>query len=203
MKPAILARVAGFLMPVTHPTRVSGSAPWSSRPRGHRAARREPDCTPDPRANAAGEPTVLGLATGSTPIGVIASSSACTRRRPELQGRRDVQSDEYYLMPAESIHSYHRFRGEPVRRSTSPRQRHILPGVYRARDRRRGRRYENDIERAGGIDFLIPGIERRDTSASTSRSGSDSRARARHAGRRNAATPPPTSSARSSCRAKP
>jgi len=36
------------------------------------------------RNNAAGKATVLGLATGSTPIGSIANSSACTRKNNSI-----------------------------------------------------------------------------------------------------------------------
>jgi len=63
--------------------------------------------------NAAGEQTVLGLATGSTPIGVY--RELIRMHRDEGLSFADVTSfnlDEYYPMPKESIHSYHRFMWE-------------------------------------------------------------------------------------------
>ena len=56
--------------------------------------------------NAAGEPTVLGLATGSTPIGIY--RELIRRHRDEgLSFDRVVtfHLDEYYPTPPESIHS--------------------------------------------------------------------------------------------------
>src|SRR4051812_6594615 len=58
--------------------------------------------------NAAGERTVLGLATGSTPIGVY--RELIRMHRTEGLSFADVVTfnlDEYYPMPKDSIHSYH------------------------------------------------------------------------------------------------
>src|SRR4051812_49982737 len=60
--------------------------------------------------NATGESTVLGLATGSTPIGVY--RELIRMHREEGLSFANVVTfnlDEYYPMPKESIHSYHRF----------------------------------------------------------------------------------------------
>jgi len=69
--------------------------------------------------------------------------------------------DEYYPMPKESIHSYHRFMWENLfsQIDIKPENVHLPPG-----DRSRteiddaAQRYESAIERAGGIDFQILGI---------------------------------------------
>jgi len=69
--------------------------------------------------------------------------------------------DEYYPMPRESIHSYHRFMWEnlfsPI--DIRPENVHIPDGTI-ARDRAEDfcRRYEDAITDAGGIDFQILGI---------------------------------------------
>src|SRR6476620_11440741 len=62
---------------------------------------------------AAGERTVLGLATGSTPIGVY--RELIRMHRQEGLSFRNVVTfnlDEYYPMAPDSIHSYHRFMWE-------------------------------------------------------------------------------------------
>src|ERR1044071_6255320 len=63
--------------------------------------------------NATGESTVLGLATGSTPIGVY--RELIRMHKTEGLSFKNVVTlnlDEYYPMPKESIHSYHRFMWE-------------------------------------------------------------------------------------------
>ena len=60
--------------------------------------------------NAAGERTVLGLATGSTPIGVY--RELIRMHRESGLSFADVVTfnlDEYFPMRKERIHSYHRF----------------------------------------------------------------------------------------------
>src|ERR1051325_8512802 len=112
--------------------------------------------------NATGEQTVLGLATGSTPIGGY--RELIRMHRDDGLSFADVISfnlDEYYPMPKESIHSYHRFMWENLfsQIDIKPENVHLPPG-----DRSRteiddaAQRYESAIERAGGIDFQILGI---------------------------------------------
>jgi len=112
--------------------------------------------------NAAGETTVLGLATGSTPIGVY-------RELIRMHEKGDLSFaevvtfnlDEYFPMPTDSIHSYHRFMWENLfsRIDIKPENVHIPPGnVPRADVAEAAQRYELEIERAGGIDFQILGI---------------------------------------------
>src|SRR5262245_5486865 len=61
----------------------------------------------------AGEQLVLGLATGSTPIGVY--RELIRRHKDEGLSFRNVVSfnlDEYYPMAPDSVHSYHRYMWE-------------------------------------------------------------------------------------------
>src|SRR4051794_5633621 len=81
--------------------------------------------------NAAGEQTVLGLATGSTPIGVY--RELIRMHKEDGLSFADVMTfnlDEYYPMPKESIHSYHRFMWENLfsQIDIRPENVHIPPG---------------------------------------------------------------------------
>jgi len=69
--------------------------------------------------------------------------------------------DEYYPMPKESIHSYHRFMWENLftQIDIDPANVHIPPGEMSRQDiGPAAREYEQEIVRAGGIDFQILGI---------------------------------------------
>jgi glucosamine-6-phosphate deaminase len=105
---------------------------------------------------------VLGLATGSTPIGVY--RELVRKHKNEGLSFKKVVTfnlDEYYPMPKDSIHSYHRFMWENLfsHVDIDPKNVHIPDGTI-------GRddvdaycdRYEQQIEDAGGIDFQILGI---------------------------------------------
>jgi glucosamine-6-phosphate deaminase len=110
----------------------------------------------------AGERAVLGLATGSTPIGVY--RELIRMHREDGLSFRNVVTfnlDEYYPMSKESIHSYHRFMWENLfaHVDIDPKNVHIPEGsLSREVVEDFGRRYEAEIERAGGIDFQILGI---------------------------------------------
>lgn len=112
--------------------------------------------------NATGEQTVLGLATGSTPIGVY--RELIRMHREEGLSFANVVTfnlDEYYPMPKESIHSYHRFMWENFfsQVDIDPENVHIPPGdIGRDALEDAGDRYESEIRKAGGIDFQILGI---------------------------------------------
>ncbi|MDQ4075739.1 MAG: glucosamine-6-phosphate deaminase, partial [Chloroflexota bacterium] len=112
--------------------------------------------------NDAERPTVLGLATGSTPIGVYRELI-----RLHVEGDLDFSRvitfnlDEYYPMDPTSIHSYHRFMWEnlfdhiniPAENVHIPRgdiPREAVPAHCAA--------YEAQIREAGGIDFQLLGI---------------------------------------------
>src|SRR5690242_6512208 len=132
--------------------------------------------------DAAGETAVLGLATGSTPIGVYRELIRM-HRESGLSFRNVVtfNLDEYYPMPKESIHSYHRFMWENLfsQIDIKPENVHLPPGdVPRQEIHDAARRYESDIERAGGIDFQILGIGKTGhIGFNEPGSGSDSRTR--------------------------
>ena len=111
---------------------------------------------------ASGQRTVLGLATGSTPIGVY--RELIRMHRDEGLSFADVVTfnlDEYYPMPADSIHSYHRFMRENFfdHVDLDPSQVHLPSGSSsREEVEDDAHRYEEQIRRAGGIDFQILGI---------------------------------------------
>jgi glucosamine-6-phosphate deaminase len=111
---------------------------------------------------AKGEPIVLGLATGSTPIGIY--RELIRMHRDEGLSFKNVVTfnlDEYYPMPKESIHSYHRFMWENLftQIDIDPANVHIPPGEMSRQDiGPAAREYEQEIVRAGGIDFQILGI---------------------------------------------
>jgi glucosamine-6-phosphate deaminase len=115
------------------------------------------------RANAAaGRRTVLGLATGSTPIGVY--RELIRRHRDGGLSFANVETfnlDEYWPMAPDSIHSYHRFMWENFfsHIDIPAAQVHLPPGTV---DRHEAAAacadYEARIAAAGGIDFQLLGI---------------------------------------------
>lgn len=111
---------------------------------------------------AAGRTVVLGLATGSTPIGVY--RELIRLHREEGLSFRHVVSfnlDEYYPMQKDSIHSYHRFMWENLfsHVDIDPANVHIPDGALARADVDAAcRAYEEAIEAAGGIDFQLLGI---------------------------------------------
>ena len=113
---------------------------------------------------AAGRPAVLGLATGSTPIGVY--RELIRMHQNEGLSFADVVTfnlDEYYPMDPSSIHSYHRFMWENLfaQLDIVPANVHIPPGnIPRDQIEAACQRYEDAIRRAGGIDLQILGIGR-------------------------------------------
>jgi glucosamine-6-phosphate deaminase len=111
---------------------------------------------------AAGEPAVLGLATGSTPIGVYRELIRMHREDGlDFSNVVTFNLDEYYPMRPDSIHSYCRYMWENLFEHINiPRENvHIPRGeVPRAAVDAHCREYEAAIARAGGIDFQILGI---------------------------------------------
>jgi len=110
------------------------------------------------------KPTVLGLATGSTPIGVY--RELIRLHREEGLSFADVISfnlDEYYPMDPGSIHSYHRFMWENLFGEIDIHLEnvHIPRGdVPRECVAEECHRYEAAIRASGGIDLQILGIGR-------------------------------------------
>ena len=112
----------------------------------------------------AGRQTVLGLATGSTPIGVYRELIRM-HREEGLSFARVVtfNLDEYYPMDPGSVHSYQRFMWENLfsQLDIPPEQVHLPGGdVPRGQVEEECRRYEEAIHAAGGIDLQILGIGR-------------------------------------------
>jgi glucosamine-6-phosphate deaminase len=111
---------------------------------------------------AAGRTAVLGLATGSTPIGIY--RELIRLHREAGLSFRDVVTfnlDEYFPMSPESLHSYHRFMWEnlfahiDVDRGNVHIPRGDLP---RGEIAAHCESYERAIRQAGGIDFQLLGI---------------------------------------------
>jgi glucosamine-6-phosphate deaminase len=105
---------------------------------------------------------VLGLATGSTPLGIYRE---LIRRHQagEVDFSRVVtfNLDEYYPMPSTSPHSYHRYMWENLFAHVNIRREnvHIPDGsVPREQVAEQCAAYERAIAAAGGIDFQMLGI---------------------------------------------
>jgi len=111
---------------------------------------------------AAGSHAVLGLATGSTPIGIYRELI-----RMHLEEKLDFSDvvtfnlDEYYPMDPASIHSYHRYMMENLFDHINVKRGNIhIPRGDVPRDRVEAEcaAYEKAIRDAGGIDLQILGI---------------------------------------------
>jgi glucosamine-6-phosphate deaminase len=112
----------------------------------------------------AGGKAVLGLATGSTPIGVY--RELIRLHREEGLSFAQVITfnlDEYYPMDSGSIHSYHRFMWENLFSliDIDPANVHLPPGnLPREQVEAAALDYESAIREAGGIDLQLLGIGR-------------------------------------------
>ncbi|MEX1185362.1 MAG: glucosamine-6-phosphate deaminase [Gemmatimonadaceae bacterium] len=111
---------------------------------------------------AEGSHAVLGLATGSTPIGIY--RELIRMHREEGLDFSDVVTfnlDEYYPMKPDSIHSYHRYMWENLfsHINIRPENVHIPRGdVSREQVDDECVAYEEAIRQAGGIDLQLLGI---------------------------------------------
>ena len=117
------------------------------------------------RERAAGKrPVVLGLATGSTPLGVYAELVRLHREEGlSFAGVISFNLDEYLPLPPEHPQSYHHFMWTHLFRHVDiPRENVHLPSgtVPAAEIDAHCRRYEEMIAAAGGIDFQLLGIGR-------------------------------------------
>jgi glucosamine-6-phosphate deaminase len=114
--------------------------------------------------NAFGQNAVLGLPTGSTPMGVYRELIRLHREEGlDFSGVVTFNLDEYYGLQPDQLQSYHRWMFEHFFDHVNiPRnQIHIPDGTVAPEDLEDYcRRYEADIERAGGIDVLLLGIGR-------------------------------------------
>jgi len=111
---------------------------------------------------AAGARPVLGLATGSTPIGVYRELIRMHREEGlSFRGVVTFNLDEYFPMAPGSIHSYRRFMQENLfdHIDIIPADTHVPDGsVPREGVRAMAEAYEAAIRAAGGIDFQLLGI---------------------------------------------
>jgi glucosamine-6-phosphate deaminase len=114
------------------------------------------------RKAAAGERCVLGLATGSTPVGVYAE--LVRMHREEGLSFANVETfnlDEYWPMAPDSMHAYRRFMREHLFDlvDLDPARCHVPPGdIPRDGVAVACTAYEEQIRAAGGIDLQILGI---------------------------------------------
>ncbi|MEM9665687.1 MAG: glucosamine-6-phosphate deaminase [Bacteroidota bacterium] len=111
-----------------------------------------------------GKMVVLGLPTGSTPIGVYRE---LIRRHQEegldLSNVVTFNLDEYYPMDPKAVQSYHRFMRETFfdHVNIPDAQIHIPRGDLGPEDvEAHAVTYEHSIEKAGGIDLMLLGIGR-------------------------------------------
>ena len=116
------------------------------------------------RNRATGRPTVLGLATGSTPVPLY--RELIRLHREEGLSFRDVTTfnlDEYYGVPRTHPESYWRFMHEQLfaHIDIAPERVHVPDGmVPRERVFADCQAYEEKIRQAGGLDLQILGIGR-------------------------------------------
>src|SRR5262245_17404580 len=114
--------------------------------------------------NSAGRPTVLGLATGSTPVGLYRELIRL-HKEAELDFSRVItfNLDEYFPIPPTDPHSYNRWMDETFFKhiNINPKNVHIPDGLVAAREAEEYcSRWEQQIRRAGAIDLQILGIGR-------------------------------------------
>ena len=110
----------------------------------------------------AGERAVLGLATGSTPLGVYRELIRMHREEGlDFAHVVTFNLDEYFPMEPDSLHSYRRFMRENFFDHVNIDSRNIyIPrgDVPRSRIEQHCREFERAIQDAGGIDYQLLGI---------------------------------------------
>src|SRR5262245_14670163 len=114
--------------------------------------------------NGVGRPTVLGLPTGSTPVGLYRELIRL-RKEAGLDFSRVItfNLDEYYPMPKDDIHSYNLWMQETFFRhvNIAPQNIHIPDGTVNEDEvDDYCQRYEQLIRKVGGIDLQVLGIGR-------------------------------------------
>jgi glucosamine-6-phosphate deaminase len=114
--------------------------------------------------NSAGRPTVLGLATGSTPVGLYRELIRLHQEEGlDLSGVITFNLDEYYPIPKEDPHAYNRWMHETFFNHVNIKKHniHVPDGTLKKDDvEDYCQRYEMAIRKAGGIDIQILGIGR-------------------------------------------
>jgi len=114
--------------------------------------------------NAVGKHTVLGLATGSTPVGLYRELIRLHKEEGlDFSNVVTFNLDEYFPMPKEDPHSYFRFMHETLFNHVNIRWQniHIPDGTVPLEDVDEFcAEYERKIKAAGGIDIQVLGIGR-------------------------------------------
>jgi glucosamine-6-phosphate deaminase len=114
--------------------------------------------------NVVGDTLVLGLPTGSTPIGVYGHLVQMHQKEGlDFSNVVTFNLDEYYPMQPDSLQSYHRFMRENFFDHVNiPESSIHLPNGLVERDGVEAwcQQYEFAIQRAGGIDLMLLGIGR-------------------------------------------
>ena len=114
--------------------------------------------------NAAGKPTILGLATGSTPVGLYRELVRLHKDEGlDLSNVITFNLDEYFPMPKEDSHSYFRWMHETFFNHVNIRWQNIyIPdGTLNVEEVDEFcAEYERKIKAVGGIDIQILGIGR-------------------------------------------
>jgi glucosamine-6-phosphate deaminase len=111
-----------------------------------------------------GKPAVLGLATGSSPVGVYSELIRLHREQGlSFQNVITFNLDEYFPMDPDSIHSYHRYMREHLLDHVDipDANIHILRGELTPEEcAEHCSAFERRIAEAGGIDLQLLGIGR-------------------------------------------
>lgn len=110
---------------------------------------------------AADKNTVLGLATGHTPVGVYDRLIQLHREGLDLSRVVTFNLDEYWPMPSDALQSYHRWMHENLFDHVNiPAENIHIPAGDVPRDQleRHCQTYEDAIRAVGGIDLQILGI---------------------------------------------
>lgn len=103
---------------------------------------------------------VLGLATGSTPVGMYREMCAMYKRGEiDFSGVTTFNLDEYYPIRRSNPQSYHYFMQEQLFRHVNIPEKNIhIPDGEAADPEKACKEYEAEIAESGGIDLQVLGI---------------------------------------------